>query len=167
VTKIVTYPDERLLEPCAWVPYDDEGAVIVKGFLALAQPVLERTQGLAVAANQIGLLYRIVALPHRHFVNPVVYSLFGEKIPVNEGCLSLPGVFEYVERYQGIEIEWTELVDGEWKEHRKSYFYVNPNQTLSHILQHEMEHLDGKLFLDNLPKNARKRAYRKYTEKHG
>ena len=108
--------------------------------------------GVGLAANQIGILKQIVTI---FFVdqetkeqiqytlfNPNIISYSQEKIIMEEGCLSLPKQFAEIERPQNIELEY---LDENNKLIKKEVSGVE-----SRILQHEIDHLSGKLFVDYL-----------------
>ena len=76
------------------------------------------------------------------FINPVIKAKEGE-IVYEEGCLSVPGVFEEVKRAEKIELEFCDM-DFEKK-------HVMIEGLLAIVVQHEFDHLEGKLFIDRLP----------------
>ena len=78
------------------------------------------------------------------FVNPEIKNPSGE-IESSEGCLSVPDIKTEVNRFESIEIKANKL-DGE-------EFYMQADGLLSICVQHEIDHLDGKLFIDYVPKN--------------
>jgi len=106
--------------------------------------------GVGLAAPQIGRNERVVVVmdPEQKrgqrkigLVNPVIRETFGPMVAFEEGCLSFPGLYTRVWRPQGVEIEF----DGpEGKQTLR-------NETLSaRIIQHEIDHLEGILFIDHL-----------------
>lgn len=76
------------------------------------------------------------------FINPVIQSLHGEEWPYNEGCLSIPKVREDVIRPASIEIEWFDRTFTP----KKAMF----SGITARVIQHEYDHLEGKLFIDYL-----------------
>lgn len=104
--------------------------------------------GAGLSAIQIGVAQRIFLVGEKVFVNPVFISKSDEKVLRHEGCLSVPGFFENVLRHQHVFVSY-----------RDENFELHENERFdglqAHVLQHESEHLDGKLFLDYLP-SARK-----------
>ena len=74
-------------------------------------------------------------------INPVIVEKKGQTT-FEEGCLSLPGYYETVERYNFIEVEGINL--------KGEKFVTQTDGLLSICIQHEMDHLDGKLFIDRL-----------------
>ena len=114
--------------------------------------IMLKAPGVGLAANQIGILKQIVTI---FFVdqetkeqiqytlfNPNIISYSQEKIIMEEGCLSLPEQFAEIERPQNIEVEY---LDENNKLIKKEVSGVE-----SRILQHEIDHLSGKLFVDYL-----------------
>ena len=114
--------------------------------------IMLEAPGVGLAANQIGILKQIVTI---FFVdqetkeqiqytlfNPNIISYSQEKIIMEEGCLSLPEQFAEIERPQNIELEY---LDENNKLIKKEVSGVE-----SRILQHEIDHLSGKLFVDYL-----------------
>ena len=127
------------------------GNVEIKIAKKMMQIMLE-APGVGLAANQIGILKQIVTI---FFVdqetkeqiqytlfNPNIISYSQEKIIMEEGCLSLPEQFAEIERPQNIELEY---LDENNKLIKKEVSGVE-----SRILQHEIDHLSGKLFVDYL-----------------
>lgn len=108
-------------------------------------------RGVGLAANQVGLPYRFfIANPTADpaekdeefvFINPKIVRKkgWGE---AEEGCLSLPEVFGDVERAQTVEMEAFDL-DGE-------AYSIEADDLMARILQHELDHLDGVLFIDRM-----------------
>lgn len=104
--------------------------------------------GIGLAATQIGVDLRIFTVDVHEknknpiaFINPVITEQSGEqKYP--EGCLSLPGIFAEVKRAKNIKIEALN------KEGKK--ITLEADGLLSVVIQHEFDHLDGKLFIDHL-----------------
>ena len=114
--------------------------------------IMLEAPGVGLAANQIGILKQILTI---FFVdqetkeqiqytlfNPNIISYSQEKIIMEEGCLSLPEQFAEIERPQNIELEY---LDENNKLIKKEVSGVE-----SRILQHEIDHLSGKLFVDYL-----------------
>lgn len=112
---------------------------------------LERCVG--IAAVQVGVLSRMIVVdvslnpkPHRNnglliMINPVIISASG-KAGSREGCLSVPDFTGYVTRKKKIEVEYTDL-NGTKKTLKTDGFEAI-------VIQHEIDHLDGKVFLDRV-----------------
>ncbi|MFZ1687540.1 MAG: peptide deformylase [Flavobacteriales bacterium] len=79
----------------------------------------------------------------RVFINPYIVEEEGEEWPFEEGCLSIPGIREEVKRQPTIVLQWQ---DEEFKDHEEAF-----TGFAARVIQHEHDHLDGKLFIDKLP----------------
>ena len=77
------------------------------------------------------------------FINPYIVEEEGEEWPFEEGCLSIPGIREEVKRQETIVLQWQ---DEDFKEHEEEF-----RGFAARVIQHEHDHLDGKLFIDYLP----------------
>ena len=114
--------------------------------------IMIKAPGVGLAANQIGILKQIVTIffvdqetkkeTQYTLFNPNIVSCSKEKIVMEEGCLSLPEQFAEIERPKSIIVEY---VDENNKQITKEVGGVE-----SRILQHEIDHLSGKLFVDYL-----------------
>jgi len=115
---------------------------------------LQKPVGVGLAAPQIGYNIRVIVIepPVKDYaqykaqrgpiymVNPEIISRDGEQI-VEEGCLSKPGVFRKIKRAKNIKVKWQSPRDDEWITRVFKNFPAA-------IVQHEIDHLDGKLFTD-------------------
>ena len=113
--------------------------------------------GIGLAAPQIGVSLRIFVMDDgkrgaRAIVNPVVTER-GGVVKEEEGCLSLPGIFAEVERSKSLRIEG---LDGEGQP-----ISFEAQGLQAKIIQHELDHLDGVLFIDRLPPVTRDRIKKK------
>ena len=118
--------------------------------------------GIGLAAPQVGIPYRLLVMDDgnggaRALVNPVITQRSGSVVD-EEGCLSLPGIYADVERSKSITVDATDE-DGK---------PINFEATgmPARVIQHEMDHLDGILFIDHLSPVARDRIKKK-IQKHG
>jgi len=109
--------------------------------------------GIGLAAIQIGVPKRIIVMDisrdenkkePRYFVNPVIKSKNEEKTKYEEGCLSVPDQFAEIERPNACEVEYLDY-DGEKQ-------LLKAKGLLATCIQHEMDHLEGILFIDYLSK---------------
>lgn len=114
------------------------------------------SEGVGLAAPQIGLNERIVVIDadpvaesfpecagrKLTLINPTIEILDGEKVSRNEGCLSLPGLSESVSRVEHIKLTW---VDENFESHSEEI-----SGFLARIVQHECDHLEGKLYIDHI-----------------
>jgi peptide deformylase len=129
----------------------------------LVQDLLDTTSlpGRAgVAANQIGVGLRVFAYSVDdelgYLINPELVELSGEKIEIDEGCLSVPGLWHKTPRYERATARGLQL-DG-------SEIEISGEGLLAQALQHECDHLDGLLYLDRLLPQERKLALRALRE---
>ncbi|MFQ5521021.1 MAG: peptide deformylase [Candidatus Methylomirabilia bacterium] len=114
--------------------------------------------GVGIAAPQLGISLRIIVaddeqgISPRVLVNPSIAAQGGRAV-AEEGCLSIPGIFAPVERAEWVEVE---SLDGEGHPLK---FQARGLQ--ARVLQHEIDHLDGILFIDRLDRVSRDRIKRK------
>ena len=111
-----------------------------------------KAPGVGLAANQIGILKKIVTinLPNDNneknkiytLFNPIITSYSKKKVIMEEGCLSIPKQFADIERPENITIEYLNEKNEKIKEKKQGYE--------ARILQHEIDHLYGRLFIDYL-----------------
>lgn len=153
----MTVRDIRLFgDPVLRTPCDP-----IKGITGSVQTLiadLEQTTDLpgraGVAANQIGVNLRAFSYKVDgkvgHIINPELVEVFGELIEMDEGCLSLPEMWSKTLRYAKVKIKG-QLISGESVE-------IEANGLLAQVFQHEIDHLDGKVYLDRLSQADRKRA---------
>jgi len=114
------------------------------------------SKGIGLAAVQVGILKRVLVIDvsgkdekknPMSFINPVIKNLSDETSIYEEGCLSIPETFIEIERPKVCEVEYIDL-DGKKK-------MIKCEGLLSTCLQHEINHLDGKLIIDHLSKLKR------------
>jgi peptide deformylase len=114
--------------------------------------------GLGLAAPQVGISLRLMVVGDdkgrepRALLNPVILARGGE-VTVEEGCLSLPGVFAPVTRAEWVDLEAKDVDGQSVKLHGRGL--------LARVFQHEMDHLDGVLFIDRLDPVSRDRIKRR------
>jgi peptide deformylase len=114
--------------------------------------------GIGLAAPQVGISLRLMVVGHdarnepRALINPVIVGRGGE-VTAEEGCLSIPGIFAPVTRSEWVDLEAKD-VDG-------NPVKIRGQGLLSRVLQHEMDHLDGVLFIDRLDPVTRDRIKRR------
>jgi len=121
-----------------------------------------RQVGIGLAAPQVGISLRILVMDDgkggaRALINPVITDRRGS-IREEEGCLSLPGVFAEVERSKWIHVS---ALDGEGLP-----IAFEAQGLTAKVVQHEIDHLDGVLFIDRLPPVTRDRI-KKRIQKEG
>lgn len=167
--KIHTYPDKVLTQKATEVEvFDDELKTLVKNMLF----TMYKSPGIGLAAPQIGLSKRIFVVDvdyereeSKEGSKEYIYSNFNPMVFINpkfikkegdttyqEGCLSLPGVFEDVHRFESVTVEFQDL--------NGDTLQLDADELLSICLQHENDHLDGVVFLDRIS-NLKKQFYTK------
>jgi len=114
--------------------------------------------GIGLAAPQVGISLRLMVVGHektmaaRTIVNPVIAEQGGE-VTAEEGCLSLPGIFAPVTRAEWVRLEGQDL-EGQ-------PLSIKARGLTARVFQHEMDHLDGVLFIDRLDAMTRDRIKRR------
>jgi len=139
VKPLVLWPDQRLNEKCLPVKTFGEGKAAIGDDLF---DTMKYHKGAGLAAPQIGRMLRVVCVSLSGgaliMCNPSIIS-HGKDVEVSrEGCLSLPHVFRNVERYRVIDVEWFSPSHG----YRSQRTFKGLD---ARIIQHEIDHLDGKL----------------------
>ena len=119
--------------------------------------------GIGLAATQVDVHQRFMVIDVTEardqplvFINPVIRTRTEQLREHQEGCLSIPGIYADVTRADGIEVEALDR-------HGKS-FVLEIDDLLATCIQHEIDHLDGKLFIDHLSPLKRERALKKYEK---
>jgi len=157
---IIIHPDPRLKKVCAPVPdlSDD--------LRALADDMLETmydAPGIGLAAPQVGVLSRLLVMdcikneaeaprPTVMF-NPEVVASSDEKNVYEEGCLSIPEEFAEVTRPAAVDVRW---IDRDGKERQETF-----EALWATCVQHEIDHLNGRLFIDYLGPMKRQMSTRR------
>ncbi len=159
---ILILPDERLraiAEPIEKI--DDEVRQLAKDML----DTMYDAPGIGLAAPQIGELRRIVVMDVAKegeqpdpivMVNPEILKYSDETVVTEEGCLSIPELYYDVERPAEITVRYTDL-DGEVVER-------DAGDRLAICIQHEIDHLDGVLYIDYLSRLKRDRVLKKFQK---
>jgi len=160
---ILELPHPHLRRVAAPLPPD---RIVEPAFQRLLDDMFETmyaAPGIGLAATQIDTHERFMVIDVTEestqplvFVNPVIRSRSAELRVHQEGCLSIPGIFADVTRADGIEVEALDR-------HGKP-FVLQVDGLLATCIQHEVDHLDGKLFIDHLSSLKRERALKKYDK---
>ena len=158
---ILIHPDPRLKKACAPVPdLSDELRVLADDMLE----TMYDAPGIGLAAPQVGVLDRLIVLDcakndqgeeARPLVmfNPRVLAGSDERNVYEEGCLSIPDQYAEVERPKVVDVEW---LDRDGKLRTETFDGLSAT-----CVQHEIDHLDGKLFIDYLKPLKRQMITRK------
>lgn len=154
---ILSYPDPRLrtiAKPVTTVNDD------IRQLVADMFETMYHAKGIGLAATQIDQHIQIIVMDlskdgdqPRVFINPKVTPLIEETLPYEEGCLSVPEFFEKVERPKKVLIEALDANGQAFSEEAEGLLAV--------CIQHEIDHLNGKLFVDYLSKLKQDRAREK------
>jgi peptide deformylase len=121
--------------------------------------------GVGLAAIQVGVARRVITVDTAKkdepkqpqvFINPEVVWSSQEKNTYEEGCLSIPEYYEEVERPAQVKVRYTDL-DGKTHE-------VEADGLLATVLQHEIDHTNGVLFIDHISKLKRDRVIKKFAK---
>ena len=159
---ILEFPDPRLRTVATPVTSFDAGLhTLIKSMFE----TMYEAPGVGLAATQVNVHKRIVVIDVSEeknqplvFVNPEVTILDDGLCEHDEGCLSVPGFYEAVSRPQGIRVEAMNQ-DGK-------AFSMEPEGLLAVCIQHELDHLNGKLFVDYISSLKRQRIRKKLEKQH-
>lgn len=151
ILKIRTFGDPALRQKAKPV---ERVTDLHKRLIADMLETMREAPGVGLAGPQVGVLDQIfvweVGDEHGAVLNPVITFASEEKIEGEEGCLSLPGLYYPVVRSQNVRVEGMDSA-GERVEFAADDF-------MARVCQHEIDHLNGVLFIDHLPDELRKEA---------
>jgi peptide deformylase len=159
---ILTLPDPRLRlvsRPIAAIDAE------IRGLVEDMFETMYGAPGIGLAAIQIGVPKRIITMDlakkdaerqPKVFINPVILSTSEDLSTYEEGCLSIPDYYEEVERPSEVKIRYLDLEGTEQK--------LEATGLLATCVQHEIDHLNGVLFIDHLSKLKRSRIIKKFTK---
>lgn len=156
---ILQYPDPRLRTRAERVARVDED---VKRLIDDMFETMYEAPGIGLAATQVDVHRRIIVMDlsedgsePRVFINPEILGREGED-SAEEGCLSIPGVYDSVPRAEHVQVRALDR-DGE-------PFDLAAEGLLARCIQHEVDHLEGRLFIDYLSELKRKRLRRRFEK---
>ena len=159
IRDILTVPDPMLKKVSKPVEaVDDELRALMDDMLE----TMYDAPGIGLAAIQIGVPKRVIVMDiapregdrePRYFVNPQILWRSEEIQPYEEGCLSVPDIYDEVERPARVKLRYLNYQGEQIEEDAEGVFAV--------CIQHEMDHLDGVLFIDHLSRLKRDRAVSK------
>ncbi len=153
IKNIITVPDEtlkKISQPLEKVTSDE------KKLISDLFETMYYSKGIGLAAVQVGILKRIIVIDISNkeeekkpmsFINPIIKKVSDETSIYEEGCLSIPDTFIEIQRPKICEVEYIDL-NGKKQN-------IKCDGLLSTCLQHEINHLDGKLIIDHLSKLKR------------
>ena len=159
IRDILTVPDPMLKKVSKPVDaVDDDLRTLMDDMLE----TMYDAPGIGLAAVQIGVPLRVIVMDispregerePRYFVNPEILWSSEETQPYEEGCLSVPDIYDEVERPSQVKLRYLNYQGETVEEDAEGVFAV--------CIQHEMDHLDGVLFIDHLSRLKRERAVSK------
>ena len=162
VKKILTEPNKLLRQVSKPVEkVGDEERTLMNDML----DTMYAAPGIGLAAIQIGVPKRIIVMDisrdenkkePRYFVNPIIKNKNEEKAKYEEGCLSVPDQFAEIERPSACEVEYLDY-DGKKQ-------LLKADGLLATCIQHEMDHLEGILFIDYLSKLKKSMIIKKLSK---
>ena len=156
ILDVLSFPDERLRTVAKPVESVDEE---IKQLISDMFETMRDEKGIGLAATQVDKHVQVVVMDvsenqdtPRVFVNPEITAKDGSTIS-EEGCLSVPGNYAKVDRAERVTVK---ALDGEGNP-----FELEADGLLAICIQHELDHLDGKLFVDYLSPLKRQRIRKK------
>jgi peptide deformylase len=142
---ILRYPDPRLHRKATLVTEVDE---TVRKLIADMAETMYEAPGIGLAATQVDVHKRVVVIDVSEdksklfaFINPEILDRSGEQV-CEEGCLSVPGIYEKVTRSEHVKVR---ALDPQGEP-----FTLEAEGLLAVCIQHEIDHLDGKVFVEHL-----------------
>ena len=156
---VVVYPDERLKLVSSPVEKIDEELIDLINEMFR---VMYESDGCGLAGVQIGVLHRLFVMEIKGkkyvMINPEILEHSRDYSFQEEGCLSLPGIGAEVKRSKRVTVKYTDI-DGKEK-------ILKAAGLLAVCIQHEYDHLDGKVFIDHLPPNEKLSVLKNYRKQH-
>ena len=161
IRKILKFPDQDLRIKAKPVEtFDDELKTLTDDMFETMHSV----DGIGLAATQIGVAKQVAVIdisPEKNeplvIINPKIQILDpSKKEDYDEGCLSVPGFFETISRPSDIKLSYQDL-NGKKQE-------IKPEGLLTKVVQHELDHLNGRLFVDHISELKRRRIRNKIVK---
>ena len=159
---ILEFPDPRLRTVAKPVSEVDDN---IRRLVDDMFDTMYDAPGIGLAASQVNVHKRVVVIDVSEdksqplvFINPEIEVLDAEVSEYDEGCLSVPGFYETVVRPEHIRVK---ALDAHGKP-----FEIEPQGLLAVCIQHELDHLNGKLFVDHISPFKRTRIRAKLEKKH-
>lgn len=139
--KLLLMNDPALREICE--PVKQEELEYIKSLVPEMAKILKLEEGAALAANQVGIIKRFFLMSDgKLIINPEIVEI-GPLTPFEEGCLSIPGTHATTQRAQRLKVKYK---DETFSDVEVEFIGIN-----AVAIQHEIDHLDGKLYIDQLP----------------
>ena len=149
ILPILTFPNSLLRKKAKPIKIIDNE---LKDLIVNMTDTLKQAQGVGLAANQVGVLKRLCIIKsspeddYRAYINPEIINKSGTRF-VNEGCLSFPEYNGIVKRSISITARYLDETGGKIK--------ITADELLSQALEHEIDHLNGILFIDHLKEHEK------------
>ena len=161
IRKILKFPDQDLRTKAQVIETFDTA---LKALTDDMFETMHSVNGIGLAATQIGISKRVAVIDISQeknepfvIINPEIEILNTSKNEdYDEGCLSVPGFFETISRPSDIKLTYQDL-NGEKKE-------IKPEGLLTKVVQHELDHLNGRLFVDHISELKRRRIRNKIVK---
>ena len=160
VLDILRYPDSRLHTVAKPVAVVDDA---IRKLVADMAETMYQAPGIGLAATQVDVHLRVIVIDVSEtrddlkvFINPEILETSGETKVYEEGCLSVPGIYDEVERPDEVTVKALGL-DGK-------PFTTDADGVLAVCLQHEIDHLNGKVFVQYLSRLKQSRIRNKLTK---
>ncbi len=162
ILNILEFPDPRLRKIASPVTvFDEKLDVLISDMLE----TMYHAQGIGLAATQVNVHERLIVIDVSEnkdspqvFINPSFEIIDAQLSEYDEGCLSVPGFYETVSRPHSVKISAQDKTG--------AHYEVEASDILAVCIQHEIDHLEGKLFVDYLSTLKRERIRSKLEKEH-
>jgi peptide deformylase len=161
ILKVLTFPDPRLRKVALPVTKFNKS---LQNTTSNMLETMYAEEGIGLAATQVDIHERIIVMDlseerndPKIFINPE-YEILNDKslLSFNEGCLSVPGISEEITRPDNIYLSWQDI--------KGDFHGAEPSGLLTVCIQHEIDHLEGKLMVDYLSPLKRDRIRKKASK---
>lgn len=143
---VITHPHKTLRHRAQEVTVDE--LTTLKDFIDDMAETMLKKDGVGLAANQVNVLKRIIVISTKDgplpLINPVLTKKSFRKEEAEEGCLSIPGVYGMVKRHRSLVINALDR--------KGNAITIKVSGMFARVAQHEVDHLDGILFIDRTKK---------------
>jgi len=148
ILDIIKYPDDRLKQKSAEIYPDLISDPEIQKLAQDMKETMVKKDGIGLAGPQVNKLYQIIAVNVNNqpqiYINPKITKKSLRKNIMEEGCLSIPSMYSEVKRHNTIYLEYLDL---DAKKHK-----IKTSGLFARVLQHEIDHLNGVLFIDRVRK---------------
>lgn len=161
---LVVYPNELLRTKCVIVEEEEFKTMELETIIGRMIASIKKHSGLGLAAPQVGYNKRIIVMNLDKlyvWINPGIVFESNEKIEISESCLSLPGYEAKIKRPQELRVVYRDPEGNHLDAIVEGFHAI--------VVRHEIDHLDGTLFIDHLSKLKQTRALpkiRKFIKQH-